>query len=249
MDTVSQIKEILQNELQGFEYCLNNKGAWSTPDGIKDLIIGMIETKSALQKYLTEFETAINARTQPTPDSFPDGWETEWQPSFEAVTIGTKPAPKYKLDEPMTPPRLTAEDLQLLEFEASELVNRKPETPENIARVAEIEAILQGEELRSARDETATNYYNYKVYTEEADMIAMQAIEKQFNDKWTVARRNALLADAYIAHIALEETHTAYDAAFEAYQEYIFNRDYVIPPGHAANSLPILYDNRTVLID
>ena len=219
MDTVSQIKEILQNDLQGFEYCLNNKGAWSTPDGIKDLITGMIEVKSALQKYLTEFETAINARTQPTPDSFPDGWETEWQPSFEAVTIAPKPAPKYKLDIPMTPPRLTAEDLQL------------------------------GEELRSARDETATNYYNYKVYTEEADMIAMQAIEKQFNDKWTVARRNALLADAYIAHIALEETHTAYDAAFEAYQEYIFNRDYVIPPGHAANSLPILYDNRTVLID
>jgi len=195
MDTVSQIKEILQNDLQGFEYCLNNKGAWSTPDGIKDLIIGMIETKSALQKYLTEFETAINARTQPTPGNFPDGWDTEWQPSFETA------------------------------------------------------AIEKEKELRSARDDAATNYYNCKVDAEEKDMIAMQAIAKIINEKWTVARRNALLADAYIAHIALEETHTAYDAAFEALQEYIFNRDYVIPPGHAANSLPTLYDNRTVLID
>ena len=89
METVKQLKEILENDLQSFEYCLDNKGAWSTPDGIKDLFIGMIETKNALQKYLTEFETAINARTQPTPENFPDTWETEWQPSFDAATPET----------------------------------------------------------------------------------------------------------------------------------------------------------------
>ena len=228
------------------------------PEIQKELETLKIELDAAQARY--DLAAHFAGMDKPTPENFPDGWETEWQPSFDAATPGDKPAPKYKLDEPMTPPklkkdepiappRLTADDLQFLEFEASELVQRQPATPENIARVAEIDAILQGEALRSARDEAATNYYNYKVYTEEADMIAMQAIEKQFNDKWTVERRNALLADAYIAHINLEENHTAYDAAFEAYQEYIFNRDYVIPPGHAANGLPILYDNRTVLID
>jgi hypothetical protein len=192
----------------------------------------------------------IKKKVQPTPEYIPDDWDKEWQPSFEAATIGAKPAPKYKLDEPMTPPRWTADDLQCLEFEASEIVQRQPATPENIARVAEIDAVLQGEALRSARDEAATNYYNCKVYTEEADMIAMQAIEKKFNNMWTVERRNALLADAYLAHITLEENHTASDAALEAYQEYIFNRDYVIKPGDERfNGLPIIQDNRKVLID
>ena len=218
-----------------------------TPEIQKELETLKIELDAAQARY--NLASHFAGMDKPTPENFPDGWETEWQPSFEPTAIGKKPAPKYKLDEPMTPPRLTADDLQLLEFEASEIVQRKPETPENIARVAEIDAILQGEALRSARDEAATNYYNCKVDAEEKDMIAMQAIEKKFNDKWTVERRNKLLADAYIAHIALEETHTAYDAAFEALQEYIFNRDYVIPPGHPSNGLPILYDNRTVLID
>lgn len=105
-------------------------------------------------------------------------------------------------------------------------------------------------ELRSARDEAATNYYNCKVDAEERDAIAMQAIKKQFNDKWTIERRNALLAGAYIANIALRDARAAYDAAFEAMQEYIYNRDYVIPPGHPlAIILPVLYDNRTILDD
>lgn len=217
------------------------------PEIQKELETLKIELDTAQARY--DLAAHFAGMDKPTPENFPDGWDTEWQPSFEAVTIGTKPAPKYKLDEPMTPPRLTANDLQLLEGEASELL-RKPKTPENIARVAEIEAILAGDEARRTEyDDAAMKYYQCKIDAEEKDMIAMQAIEKQYNDKWTVERRNKLLADAYIAHIALEEAHTAYDAAFEAYQEYIFNRDYVIPHGHAANNLPILYDNRTVLID
>jgi len=206
-----------------------------TPEIQKELETLKIELDAAQARY--DLAAHFAGMDKPTPDSFPDTWETEWQPSFPATTPEPKPAQE-----------MTANDFQLLEGEAGELL-RQPATPENIARIAEIDAILQGEALRSARDEAATNYYNCKVDAEEKDMIAMQAIEKKFNDKWTVERRNKLLADAYIAHIALEETHTAYDAAFEAYQEYIFNRDYVIPPGHPANGLPILYDNRTVLID
>ncbi|NOT03017.1 MAG: DNA polymerase III subunit alpha [Anaerolineales bacterium] len=44
----------------------------------------------------------------PPPDNFPDGWDTEWQPSFDEAAIASKPAPKFKKDEPITPPRAVA---------------------------------------------------------------------------------------------------------------------------------------------
>lgn len=40
----------------------------------------------------------------PPPDNFPDGWDTEWQPSFDEAALAAKPAPKFKKDEPITPP-------------------------------------------------------------------------------------------------------------------------------------------------
>jgi len=43
----------------------------------------------------------------PPPDNFPDGWDTEWQPSFDEAAIAAKPAPKFKKDEPVTPPLVT----------------------------------------------------------------------------------------------------------------------------------------------
>jgi DNA polymerase-3 subunit alpha len=43
----------------------------------------------------------------PPPDNFPDGWDMEWQPSFEEAAIAAKPAPKFKKDEPITPPLIT----------------------------------------------------------------------------------------------------------------------------------------------
>ena len=43
----------------------------------------------------------------PPPDNFPDGWDMEWQPSFDEAAIAAKPAPKFKKDEPITPPVLT----------------------------------------------------------------------------------------------------------------------------------------------
>ena len=47
----------------------------------------------------------------PPPDNFPDGWDMEWQPSFEEAAIAAKPAPKFKKDEPITPPRVAAAPL------------------------------------------------------------------------------------------------------------------------------------------
>ncbi|MCA2001194.1 MAG: DNA polymerase III subunit alpha, partial [Chloroflexi bacterium] len=43
----------------------------------------------------------------PPPDNFPDGWDMEWQPSFEDAAIAAKPEPKFKKDEPVTPPLIT----------------------------------------------------------------------------------------------------------------------------------------------
>ncbi|MDO9303026.1 MAG: DNA polymerase III subunit alpha [Anaerolineales bacterium] len=43
----------------------------------------------------------------PPPDNFPDGWDNEWQPSFDEAAVASKPAPKFKKDEPITPPLIT----------------------------------------------------------------------------------------------------------------------------------------------
>jgi len=42
----------------------------------------------------------------PPPDNFPDGWDSEWQPSFEEVALASKPEPKFKKSEEVTPPRI-----------------------------------------------------------------------------------------------------------------------------------------------
>jgi DNA polymerase-3 subunit alpha len=47
----------------------------------------------------------------PPPDNFPDGWDNEWQPSFEEVAIASKPEPKFKKREEVTPPRELASPL------------------------------------------------------------------------------------------------------------------------------------------
>ena len=41
----------------------------------------------------------------PPPDNFPDDWETQWQPSFEDVAMASKPEPRFKKKEDVTPPR------------------------------------------------------------------------------------------------------------------------------------------------
>ncbi len=43
----------------------------------------------------------------PPPDNFPDGWDMEWQPSFDEAAVAAKPEPKFKKDEPITPPLIT----------------------------------------------------------------------------------------------------------------------------------------------
>ncbi|RIK31728.1 MAG: DNA polymerase III subunit alpha [Anaerolineae bacterium] len=47
----------------------------------------------------------------PPPDNFPDGWDNEWQPSFDERAIASKPEPKFKKSEEVTPPRELASTL------------------------------------------------------------------------------------------------------------------------------------------
>jgi len=55
----------------------------------------------------------------PPPDNFPDGWDMQWQPSFEEAAISAKPAPKFKKDEPITPPLITRAVTALANIEAT----------------------------------------------------------------------------------------------------------------------------------
>jgi DNA polymerase-3 subunit alpha len=47
----------------------------------------------------------------PPPENFPDGWETQWQPSFDEAAIAARPQPRFDKKEPVTPPRPLVETL------------------------------------------------------------------------------------------------------------------------------------------
>jgi DNA polymerase-3 subunit alpha len=49
----------------------------------------------------------------PPPDNFPDDWDTQWQPSFEEAVIASKPEPKFKQSEEVTPPQIMTETAQV----------------------------------------------------------------------------------------------------------------------------------------
>jgi len=53
--------------------------------------------------YAVERDT-ISPNDPPPPDNFPDGWDSEWQPSFDEAVIASKPEPK-KDNQPVTEPR------------------------------------------------------------------------------------------------------------------------------------------------
>jgi len=57
--------------------------------------------------YAVADESPVYDNMPPPPDNFPDGWDMEWQPSFDDAAIASKPAPKFKKDEPITPPLVT----------------------------------------------------------------------------------------------------------------------------------------------
>jgi DNA polymerase-3 subunit alpha len=49
----------------------------------------------------------------PPPDNFPDGWDSEWQPSFDDAAVASAPEPKFKKKEEVTPPRVQLETVSV----------------------------------------------------------------------------------------------------------------------------------------
>ncbi len=55
----------------------------------------------------TSVHAAVND-LPPPPDNFPDGWDMEWQPSFDEVALASNAEANFKKDEEITPPRALA---------------------------------------------------------------------------------------------------------------------------------------------
>jgi DNA polymerase-3 subunit alpha len=62
----------------------------------------------------------------PPPDNFPDDWDMQWQPSFEEAVIASKPEPKFRKAEEVTPPQILAE-AALVEVHEAEKEEALPE--------------------------------------------------------------------------------------------------------------------------
>ncbi|MDO8754270.1 MAG: OB-fold nucleic acid binding domain-containing protein, partial [Anaerolineales bacterium] len=63
----------------------------------------------------------------PPPDNFPDGWDNEWQPSFDEVAIAAKPEPKFNENEEVTPPLVTRAISALANVEVLEQAEERRE--------------------------------------------------------------------------------------------------------------------------
>jgi hypothetical protein len=63
----------------------------------------------------------------PPPANFPDGWDMEWQPSFEEAVVAAKPEPKFKKSEPVTPPLITRAVTALTNIEAPDQAEERRE--------------------------------------------------------------------------------------------------------------------------
>jgi hypothetical protein len=64
----------------------------------------------------------------PPPDNFPDGWDSEWQPSFENAEIAARPEPKGNSQPAVSEPR--AQKTEALESE----IRRNEQPPVEAAR-------------------------------------------------------------------------------------------------------------------
>jgi DNA polymerase III alpha subunit len=69
----------------------------------------------------------------PPPDNFPDGWDSEWQPSFDEAAVAAKPEPKFKKNEEVTPPLVTRALAALPNVEEMEQAEDKHEAFHSVA--------------------------------------------------------------------------------------------------------------------
>jgi hypothetical protein len=64
-----------------------------------------IEVIKAQARYSLAQHFYLMDLAKAPPADFPSDWDITWQPSFEEVTIPKPPAPKYKINKNIMPPR------------------------------------------------------------------------------------------------------------------------------------------------
>ncbi|HSM72881.1 MAG TPA: hypothetical protein VK851_15180, partial [Anaerolineales bacterium] len=63
----------------------------------------------------------------PPPDNFPDGWDSEWQPSFDDAAVASQPEPEIKEQVEPTPPRPVSLETAQVETHEVELEQAEAE--------------------------------------------------------------------------------------------------------------------------
>ena len=81
----------------------------SIPPPIRQVAENQADPSYAVrQDNIASYEDGFDGMPPP-PDNFPDDWDTQWQPSFEDAVVASKPEPKFKKSEDVTPPRVQLE--------------------------------------------------------------------------------------------------------------------------------------------
>jgi len=84
---------------------------------------------------------ATSDDTPPPPDNFPDGWDSEWQPSFDEAVIASKPEPKFKKTEEVTPPRDVVSPLSGGSVAAQVEIHEEGQDSDELAREAVVTSL------------------------------------------------------------------------------------------------------------
>ncbi len=104
----SHVKDIKIQSTQPTSSSVQPKPQVNKPGTIKPMVVQPVKQVAEKQPAYTVVQDAIlhyDDDMPPPPDNFPDGWDNEWQPSFDEVAIASKPEPKFKKNEEITPPR------------------------------------------------------------------------------------------------------------------------------------------------
>ena len=94
------VKQVVQPSKQNEPLTKNTPAKPTIPPPVRQVSEKSVETYTV--------DSDLNGMPPP-PDNFPEDWETQWQPSFEDVAMASKPEPKFKKKEDVTPPRVQLE--------------------------------------------------------------------------------------------------------------------------------------------
>lgn len=99
---VRRIRDLIADEISPQN---NSETNYNFPNSV---VSTTISDKSLLHNTTLSSELDQNheKKIEPPPDNFPDGWNTEWQTSFDRSTVVAKSEPKFKDEKDGTSPSL-----------------------------------------------------------------------------------------------------------------------------------------------